>query len=443
MSERALSEASDRAVPTLIRECAEPFDELAAAPLDALLDRIGEARVVLLGEASHGTSEFYRMRAHITRALIEQRGFRGVAVEADWPDAAAVDRYVQHRRSATHTEPPFARFPTWMWRNAEVADFVEWLRAYNEGRGSDDAVGFYGLDMYSMFASADAVIRYLDDVDPDAARIARVRYGCLSPWEDDPATYGRAAVSGRYEACEPEVTRMLVDLLEKRLEYAIEDGDRYLDALHNARLVASAERYYRSMYYGPAQSWNLRDSHMFETLKLLLQTGGPEMKLVVWEHNSHIGDARATGMSARGEHNVGQLCRTHLEADTYHVGFGTDHGTVAAAHGWGDPVQIMDVRPSHADSYERLCHRAQRPAFLLALRHPVRPALHDELTATRLERAIGVIYRPETELFSHYFPAVLPEQFDEYIYFDESHAVQPLERTPRVAGMPETYPFGV
>ena len=421
---RAPAPAShDAVVAKLIRECAEPFARIEDARIDALLERIGDARVVLLGEATHGTSEFYRMRARITQQLILRRGFRAVAVEADWPDASAVDRYVRGLPPRPRQWTPFARFPQWMWRNREVQALIEWMRAYNVD--AHERASFSGLDLYSLYTSAYEVVRYLDRVDPDAARVARERYGRLTPWQQDPSAYGRAALVGRIQPYEKEVVAMLRDLLARRLEYSAQDGDEFFDAAMNARVVAGAERYYRAMFYGSVESWNLRDSHMFDTIRALL-AHRDGTKLVVWEHNSHIGDAAATEMSARGEHNVGHLCREAFGDRVYLVGFGTDHGTVAAAHDWDEPMERMRVRPARADSYERLCHDAGVPAFMLHLRDPVRDELRDELADPRLERAIGVVYRPQTELQSHYFQAVLPAQFDEYIWFDETAAVDPL-----------------
>jgi protein-L-isoaspartate(D-aspartate) O-methyltransferase len=286
------------------------------------------------------------------------------------------------------------------------------------------------------------VLRYLQDIDPEAAQVARLRYGCLSPWERDPALYGRAALTRRFALCEGEVLTNLRELLERRMDYAAQDGERFLDAVQNARIVANAERYYRAMYYGSAESWNLRDRHMFETLQMVLGFRGPEAKAVVWEHNSHVGNAAATEMGARGELNVGQLAREHFGDDAYIVGFGTDHGTVAAATDWDGEMEIKRVRPAHPESYERLCHESGVPAFLLHLKSPRRDEVREELEVPRLERAIGVIYRPETELLSHYFQAVLPWQFDEYVWFDETRAVTPLG-AQAVSGMPETYPFGL
>jgi protein-L-isoaspartate(D-aspartate) O-methyltransferase len=435
-------------VVQVICETARPFSSIDDADLGPILERIGGARVVLLGEATHGTSEFYRFRARLTRELILRQGFDLMAVEADWPDAARVDRYVRHRPrpapEAPPQEPAFSRFPTWMWRNEEVGELVEWLREHNAGLEPERRVGFHGLDLYSLHRSIGAVLRYLQDVDPKAAAVARLRYGCLTPWERDPALYGRAALTRRFAICENDVVAVLVELLRRRLDYAARDGERFFDALQNARVAAAAERYYRIMYYGSHESWNLRDRHMFETLQLLLASRGPRSRAVVWEHNSHVGDAGATEMAARGELNVGHLVRQAYRDAAYLVGFGTDHGTVAAAHEWDGRMEVMAVRPSHPESYERFFHDTEVPAFHLHLREPDRPEVAEELEAPRLERAIGVIYRPETELQSHYFQAVLPWQFDEYVWFDETSAITPLAAPARRSpGVPETFPFGL
>jgi protein-L-isoaspartate(D-aspartate) O-methyltransferase len=433
-------------VSALIREVAEPIEDPESAPVDALCERVGNARVVLLGESSHGTSEFYRMRARITQALIERRGFDFVAVEADWPDAARVDNYVMGDSLRSRADfTPFSRFPTWMWRNEEVHEFVTWLRGRNAQQlDRRRRVGFHGLDLYSLFTSIGVVLGYLDEVDPEAARVARARYGTLTPWQKEPAAYGHAVLVGRYGSSERAVVDTLRDMLKRRIEYARQDGERFFDAAQNARVVANAERYYRAMYYQSAASWNLRDTHMFDTLQSLLSFYGPDSRGVVWEHNSHVGNALATEMSARGELNVGQLCRATFGEGVYIVGFGTDHGTVAAASNWDEPMQRMDVRPAHADSYERLFHESGVPACLVPLRDPRRPEVRDELLPPRLERAIGVVYRPETELASHYFQATLPQQFDEYVWFDDTRAVAPLEVEGRPGlDLPETYPFGL
>jgi protein-L-isoaspartate(D-aspartate) O-methyltransferase len=430
---------------TLVRnlaDAAESFPSIETADLNPLIERIGSARMVLLGEATHGTSEFYRMRERITRDLIVKKGFRFVAIEADWPDAARVDHYVRHFQFPPSEWTAFARFPTWMWRNTEVRDFVSWLRKHNGTVESGKRVAFHGLDLYSLYDSIRSVLNYLDDVDPSSAKVARERYGCLTPWQRDPATYGHAALTGSYPTCESDVVRTLSDLLAKRRAYAEHDGERFLDAEQNARLVANAERYYRIMYYGSRASWNLRDSHMFETLKNLLAFHGTDSKAVVWAHNSHVGNAAATEMAARGEHNIGQLCRKEFGDQAYLIGFGTHSGTVAAASEWGGPMEIKNVRPALPNSYERLCHATGLARFMLGLRGRGDLCSPNGLGKPRLERAIGVIYRPETEMASHYFRASLPQQFDEYVWFDDTHAVTPLD-TAEVRGLPDTYPFGV
>ncbi len=430
-------------IAKLIRDNAEPIDDIDEVDLGPLLDRIANARVVLLGEATHGTSEFYRMRARITKELILRKGFNFVAVEADWPDAARINQYIRHAPGRPDQWKAFARFPTWMWRNQEALELVEWLRAHNaEVNDPDRFASFYGLDLYSLFTSINAVITYLSKIDPAMAETARQRYACLTPWAQDPAAYGRAVLSGSYVDCEEEVVKMLRDMLQHRLEYSERDGDRFFDAMENARLAADAERYYRLMYYGSVDSWNLRDQHMFDTLERLFDFHGSGSKGIVWAHNSHVGDAAFTEMGARGEFNVGQLCRTRFADSVFIVGFGTDHGTVAASSEWDGSMEFKKIVPSHEASYERLCHDSRVEAFMLHLRDPRRPEVRVELMPVHLERAIGVIYRPESELMSHYFQACLPRQFDEYVWFDETRAVTPLP-TVAAPGVPETYPFGV
>ncbi len=426
-----------------IRAAAEPFEDLEHIELDALAKRIGDARLVLFGEATHGTSEFYRLRARVTRMLIEHKGFDVVALEADWPDAAQIDHYVRHRDAPPSEWTAFARFPTWMWRNRETADFVDWLHGHNAEIPREEArVGVYGLDLYSLFTSIDAVLKFLDEHDPDTAQVARHRYGCLTPWQSDPAAYGHAALTGRYRQCADDAVAMLSALLDQRLHYLARDPARFFDAVQNARLVVDAERYYRVMYFGSYESWNLRDTHMFETLKAVLAFRGPKSRAVVWAHNSHVGNAAATEMTVRGEHNIGQLAREHFGHDAYLIGCGTDTGTVAAASQWDGPMEIKTIVPAHRDSYERLCRASGIPHFLLPLRVSERDPLHQQLREPRLERAIGVIYKPETELASHYFQAVLPSQFDEYVWFEQTRAIQPLE-TLELVGLPDTYPFGI
>ena len=435
--------AKEQTPADLIREAAIRLPALDDPAFGKLFDRFAQARVVLLGEASHGTSEFYRARAAITRRLIEQHGFSIVAVEADWPDAASIDRYVRHKEPRPGIDSAFQRFPTWMWRNTDVEDFVEWMRAHNERRPAEQRAGFFGLDIYNMNASIRAVVDYLDKTDPEAAKIARQRYGCLTPWQKDPVAYGRMALTTGHAKCEDAVTAMLRDIFAKQMQYRKQDEDDFLDAGQNARLVASAERYYRMMYQGSAESWNLRDRHMFATLEALLSWRGESAKAVVWAHNSHIGNAAATEMALiREEINIGQLSRDRFGNEASLIGFGTDRGTVAAASDWDEPMEIKQVRPAHRDSYERLCRDSGIDQFLIDLREDEQPQLHAGLRYPRLERAIGVIYRPETELASHYFDASLPQQFDGYVWFEETRAVTSLPAAVR-AGVPETYPFGL
>ncbi len=399
---------------------------------------------MLLGEASHGTAEFYEMRARITRELVERKGFNIIAVEADWPDAACIDRYIHDSSSDPLLESkPFSRFPTWMWANQSVLEFTHWLKVHNEKISSpEEQTGFYGLDLYSMFSSMEVVLNYLEEVDPETAEVARLRYGCMMPWANDPAMYAQVTLTRQYRECEKDVLDTLQNLMKKRVDYCRADGKRFFNAEQNARLVANAERYYRTMYYAENNSWNQRDQHMFETLQSVLKFRGPTSKAVIWEHNSHIGDARATQMSARGEFNIGQLARQEYGDNAYLIGFGTDHGTVAAASEWGGPMEVKQVQPSHIDSYERICHETMTDNFLLPLRKPLQEITRNKLLSERLERAIGVIYRPETELQSHYFYAALPRQFDEYIWFDETRAVEPLTRET-IKDMPDTFPFGL
>jgi erythromycin esterase-like protein len=441
----------DQRLVESIRRAARPLTG-ALSDYDALLDRVGDARVVLIGEASHGTHEFYRERACLTQRLIEEKGFGAVVVEADWPDSWRVNRYVRGLpgdEEAVDALEGFKRFPTWMWRNADVLDFVGWLRDRNEAQGDDHArAGFYGMDLYSLHASMQAVLRYLDRVDPDAARRARQRYACFDHFGEDPQGYGYATSLGLSEGCQDEVVTQLVDLTRRALDYASRDGlvaaDEFFQAEQNARLVKDAENYYREMFGGRVSSWNLRDRHMVDTLQAVmahLQRTGRPARAVVWAHNSHLGDARFTEMGEGGELNVGQLVRDIYGSEAVNVGFTTHTGTVTCASEWDAPAERKRVRPSLAGSYEAVFHASGVPRFLLMLGDAAPAGLEEP----RLERAIGVIYRPETERGSHYFRATLPRQFDAVIHFDETRAVEPLERTapPVVDELPETYPAGV
>ncbi len=437
------SPSDERDLIERLKAAAEPLPDPAEEAFAAAFDRFADAKVVLLGEATHGTSEFYRARAAITRRLIAQHGFTIVAVEADWPDAARIDAYVRHRAVAPMEDDAFARFPTWMWRNEEVADLVDWMRDHNRDLPEEARAEFRGLDVYSLNGSIRDVLSYLDRIDPDEAAEARRRYGCLSPWQADPARYGRAVVTGRKKPCDEALLKQLHDLLEKRMEYLGADGgEAFFDAVQNARIVHAAEHYYRIMYEGSTESWNVRDRHMFDTLQQLLQRRGDGAKAVVWAHNSHIGNAAATAMGWQGEFNIGELCRPAYRDEAVLVGFSTDRGTVAAANDWDEPMEVMQVRPARPDSHERLFRDAGLDCALVDWRGQARRDLVDALSRPRLERAIGVVYRPETELYSHYFEAVLAEQFDALVWFADTRAVTPLA-VGHARGMPETNPFGL
>jgi protein-L-isoaspartate(D-aspartate) O-methyltransferase len=432
--------APGESLPRLMAQAAEPLPAFSDPNFGKLFDRFGAKRVVLLGEASHGTSEFYRARAAITRRLIREHGFTIVAVEADWPDAAAINRHVQGLPATAGAAPPFQRFPTWMWRNRDVAEFVAWLRTHNERAAAP--CGFYGLDLYNMHGAVAAVLAYLDKVDPAAAAIARARYGCLTPWQREPSSYGRAVLSDSYRTCEEAVIRQCRELLQREFEDARAHGDAFLEAAQNARLIAAAQRYYRVMYYGGAESWNLRDTHMFETLQHLLEWRGNDAKAVVWAHNSHIGDARQTEMGqVRDEINIGQLCRQRYGKECCLIGMGTHGGTVAAATDWDGEMEIKRVNPSRSDSYERLCHDSEVPRYLLDFAR--NPDLAERLAEPWLERFIGVVYRPDTEFHSHYAQASLPRQFDAFVSFDDTSAVEEIGPESARKGVPDTYPFGV
>jgi erythromycin esterase-like protein/predicted phosphoribosyltransferase len=418
-----------------------------------LLNLIGDARVVLLGEATHGTHEFYRHRALITGRLIAERGFAAVAAEADWPDAYRVNRYVRSvgpDQTAVDALGDFRRFPSWMWRNADMLDFVGWLRDHNSRLPATEQAGFYGLDLYSLHTSMSAVLQYLDAADPAAAVRARRHYACFDRFGGEPQDYAYAAGLRLSASCEREVVTELTEIRRRAADYASRDGrlapDDYFFAEQNARLVTNAERYYRTMLGSRVESWNLRDRHMVDTLSELLRfldRSRPGARVVVWAHNSHLGDARATAMGQIGELNVGQLAREQFGLAAVLVGFTTHAGTVTAADDWGGEARRKVVRPSLAGSTERLLHDAGLPRCLLPLRTD--PDLAAAFSTPRLERAIGVIYQPATERRSHYFHAHLARQFDAVIHFDETRAVEPLERTSswEAGELADTYPTGV
>jgi erythromycin esterase-like protein len=419
---------------------------------DALLRLVGRSRFALLGEASHGTHEFYRERIRITQRLIAERGFTAVAVEADWPDAWRVNRYVRGLSDdpdAVAALSGFQRFPAWMWRNTEVRDFVEWLRDFNRSRGSQSQVGFYGIDLYSLFSSMKAVLGYLDSIDPEAARRARARYACFDHAREDSQAYGYGASFGLSATCEDEVIEQLREMNRLAAQAPTTRGmehDELFFAQQNARLVHNAEEYYRTMFRGRVSSWNLRDSHMVETLQALdrhLASNGAPPRIAVWAHNSHLGDASATEMGESGEWNVGQLARDRFGTEAVLVGFSTHHGWVTAASDWDDPPQRKRVREGLAGSWEDVFHATDVPRFLLDLKDNLE--LRALTSARRLQRAIGVIYRPESERQSHYFHTRLADQFDAMVHLDETTALQPLDhgRGESAEEPPETYPSGV
>jgi erythromycin esterase-like protein/predicted phosphoribosyltransferase len=435
--------------------------ELAPAPTarqnqDKVLELVGDAHFVLLGEASHGSHEFYQERADITRRLIEEKGFCAVAAEADWPDGYRVNRFVRHQSQDETAEEAlrgFERFPTWMWRNTVVLDFVGWLREHNDrvATREQDKAGFYGLDLYGLYRSIHEIIAYLERVDPVAADRAREHYSCFDQYSEDPQQYGYAAAFGAGESCERDVVEQLVDIQKHALEYARRDGllaeDEYFFAEQSARAVKDAEEYYRTMFGSSVSSWNLRDTHMVNTLDALSEhlsrRRGERAKVVVWAHNSHVGDSRATERESLGEVTVGRLVRERHPDDTLLGGFTTYSGTVTAADDWGAPAERKNVRPALPESFERLFHDVGEKSF--AIGFPAAPMTASALTSARLERAIGVIYRPRTERQSHYFRARLPDQFDVVIHIDETRAVEPLERTAGwdAGEVPETFPFAV
>lgn len=427
----------------VLRRHAEPLPALDSPEFGELFDRFGDASVVLIGEASHGTQDFYQTRAAITRRLIEQHGFGIVAVEADWPDAGQIDRCVRDLGRSAWKKQAFARFPTWMWRNTAVQTFTRWLHHHNRGLTPDQRVEFRGLDVYSMRHSIDEVLGYLDKTDPQLAKEARHRYSCLTPWHDDPALYGHFAERGNLATCEDAVVEQLNVLLGERLDPMVADDEAFFSATQNARVVRAAEQYYRAMYRGSTASWNLRDRHMFDTLQTLMAHRGAGAKAVVWAHNSHIGNAAATQMGWEGQFNIGQLCRTAYGSQAVLIGMGTDHGTVAAADDWDEPMQVKQVNPALADSWEQLFLQAGVPAALLDWRTSPSEELLDVLAEPLLERAIGVIYRPRTERQSHYFQAVLAEQFDAFVWIEKTQAVSPLPEPEFMEHEEDTFPFGI
>ncbi|HEY0946166.1 MAG TPA: erythromycin esterase family protein [Opitutaceae bacterium] len=435
----------------VIRSAAYPYNG-DTRDLERICAWVGDARLVLIGEATHGTREFYEQRAAITRHLISEHGFSAVAVEADWPDAYRVNRFVQGRdgdANATAALGDFQRFPLWMWRNTTVRVFVHWLHEYNAALPMSARAGFYGLDLYSLHASMRAVVAYLEKLDPRAAATARANYACFDHLGADPDSYAWATTGPHGRSCEDEVVAQLVQLRQQQAEYLSRDGllaqDEYFHAEQNARLARNAERYYRTLFSGRVASWNVRDTHMAETLEELarhLEGQGRAPKIVVWAHNSHLGDARATDLGDQGELNLGQLVRQVHGDDARLLGLTTYAGTVTAASDWGGAHLRKQVRPALEGSYEALFHETGVPRFFLPLLD-IRGETLAALAPRRLERAIGVIYRPETERLSHYFEACLPNQFDAVLHLDRTHAIVPLDVNEGSAVEAETFPTGV
>lgn len=410
-------------VAALLRDAAEPIRSSDPTSLDALVERIGNARIVLIGSSSYGTSEFHRFRASLSRRLVE-RGFDFIAIEGDWADAARLDDYVLGngpRALAT----PVGAFASWLWGNSEVDEFASWLRRRNlMEHARRRPVGVHALDLYSPFASMSAVAAHLDGVDPRAANVARARYGLFTPWQKASSTFARDVLRGRYRESEPEVIELLTELLDARLERARTETHRFYSPAMAARVLANAASHYRAMFYGATPSWKLRDAHMFDSLEALTKFHGQNSRGIVWAHNAHVGDAQGTEMTGRGEVTLGQLVRKKYQKDAYIIGQSTHRGTVGAASCWDGAMQRLRVQPARTDSYEHLLHGVGLGAFTLALRETSTRALRDELLRPRCERNIGVVYEPDRELDNHYFRASLPRQFDELVWFDETTSVE-------------------
>ncbi|HRD70474.1 MAG TPA: erythromycin esterase family protein [Legionella sp.] len=418
---------------SVINEAAIPLEK----PQDysSLMKQIGDARFVMIGEASHGTHEFYQTRIEITQKLIQEKGFNAIAIEGEWPDVYRVHRYIQGRSDLddnTSALGDFIRFPTWMWRNTTMPPFLRWLREHNDLPSTINKVGFYGLDLYSINVSMQAVINYLTKVDPKSAELAKKRYACFDHLNVDPQMYGYLTNNRIKKSCIAEVIETLFELQHNAFKFLHNKDtiaeDDYFFAAQNARLVKNAEEYYRSMFEGHITSWNVRDRHMVETINVITDhfehRFNKPAKIVIWAHNSHIGDARATEMGAKGEVNIGQLVREQ-HTDTYSIGFSTYEGLVTAATDWDEPAQCKKIEPGLPGSYEELFHLVRYKNFVLNLEG--NEQLEYFLKIPRLQRAIGVIYQPETERLSHYFFTHLPYQFDSIIHFDKTSALQSLE----------------
>jgi erythromycin esterase-like protein len=442
--DRPSDETSDvKQLAEFVRDLALPLR--GAADLDPLLERIGVARSVLLGEASHGTAEYYEWRAVLSRRLILEKGFSFIAVEGDWPDCYRVNRYVKGMTgaggSAREVLHAFERWPTWMWANEEIIVLAEWLREHNDALPEDQRVGFFGLDVYSLWESLYAIMRYLHETDPAALPAAWKAFRCFEPYGEDVQRYARAT---RFvpNTCEKEVVHLLAELRRKATEYRVGGGEAFFQAEQNALVLKNAEAYYRAMVQGGPESWNVRDRHMTETLERLMKHHGPAAKAIVWEHNTHVGDARFTDMAEEGMVNVGELARERFGGEgVVLVGFGAYLGSVIAGREWEAPMEEMLVPPAREGSWEDVMHRAGEDDKLLLFDAASRSG---PMLAGRGHRAIGVVYHPEFERYGNYVPTVLPRRYDAFLYLDETHALHPLHLPVRHEGeVAETYPTGM
>jgi erythromycin esterase len=437
--------ADEAALAAGLANIARPLE--SERDLNPLIDMIGDARFVLLGEASHGTSEFYTWRTEISKRLIAERGFSFVGVEGDWPDCYRVNRYVKalpdSGDGAEQVLHAFERWPTWMWANREVIALAEWMRSYNARRPSDRQAGFYGLDVYSLWDSMRAVMQYLERVDPGFAAAARRAYNCFEPYAEDVQEYARATAIVP-TSCEDEAVAVLRELRSKAPQFKEDGRDTFFNAEQNALVAQNAERYYRTMVRGGPGSWNVRDHHMVETLERLMTHHGPNAKAIIWEHNTHVGDARFTDMARAGMVNVGQLVRQgHDREGVVLVGFGTHRGTVIAAEEWGAPMERMPVPHARGGSFESAMHIAAVGDALLTFNGRDDGAVRG-LDEPIGHRAIGVVYDPDHERWGNYVPTIVPRRYDAFLYIDETRAVDPLHMPVRVDGeVPETYPSGV
>lgn len=434
-------EVTDEELATEVLDFAEPFESIGGADVDGFLRRASGARVVLMGASTHGTSEFYRMRSRLTRELVSVHGFDFVALEADWGDAARIDRYVRDGDVPESEWTAFAHFPRWLWRNTETREMVESLRDFNGGIGErSERVAFHGLDLFGMNASVEKILAYLGGVDPEAAAEARARYSCLAPWQDEPGRFAGEMTRETFEECEDAVVAELRDLLRKRLDLPGVSED-FVEAVQNARIVADAERYYRLLYQGGPGAWNVRAKHMLDTLRILLAHHGPDARGVVWAHNTLAGDASATSMGREGRTSLGELARVELDKRAYLLGMVTDRGRVTTASRWDGPAESREMRPAREDSWEHLLTRMETPRALLPIHHRAPPAVKERLADSRPQRTVGVVNDPD-EHGGEYVQASLSRQFDEVVWFEESGPVTPLD-SEQIEGEPDTYPFGV